>query len=264
MVSSENPVLPLELERETFELAAFLYPECMLTLVLVAQRVRTWIHPMLFRTFSIHDGTRTGFSRLSLSTVAKLVKFDPLALDYTRNVCFNNVNIPGVAADFIYRCDRIVNLAFIGRIEIQYPEIILEDHPLERLCFSLTTFKNLFPFPDPFDGGHALFSCLTHLDIMDYRIDGWLTWSGLAQMPRLTHLSSIYASMTAPIVQGILKHCKRLEVLVFMYDSQARLEGAQAALQLTDDPRFVMLVVEDRLADWEAGTRGRRRPLGRG
>ncbi|KAJ6480418.1 hypothetical protein C8R45DRAFT_1155492 [Mycena sanguinolenta] len=255
MDSPETLALPMDLEREIFELAAFLYPECMLTLVLVAQRVRIWIQPMLFRTLSIHDGTPTGFSRLPLSTVAKLVKFHPSALDYTRNVCFN-VHIPGVAADLIYRCERIVNLAFIGRIEIQYPEIILEDHPLERLSFALTAFKDLFPFPDPFDGSNPLFSHITHLDILDLRIDGWRTWSGLAQMPKLTHLASFQAAMSASVVQGVLKHCKRLEVLVFVYNSQAQLEGAHASAQLTDDPRFVMLVVDDRLVDWEVGARG--------
>jgi hypothetical protein len=35
-------MLPVELEREIFELAAFLHPECMPMLVLVAQRVKSW------------------------------------------------------------------------------------------------------------------------------------------------------------------------------------------------------------------------------
>jgi hypothetical protein len=64
--------------------------------------------------------------------------------------------------------------------------------------------------------------------------------------------------MSDSVVQGILKHCKVLEVLVFLYSSQMALEDGQMRLEHLhiDDHRFVRLVVEDRLTDWETGAGG--------
>ncbi|KAJ7266455.1 hypothetical protein B0H12DRAFT_1099634 [Mycena haematopus] len=186
--------------------------------------------------------------------VAKLVKFHPLALEHTRHVCFMNVYIPDVLGDFLSRCEGIVNLAVINA-RVQHPELFLEAQPLQRLSFPLATLQQLFPWPNPFDGSHPIFSRITHLDILDNRINDWRTWSGLAHIPQLTHLSS-HDVMSDSVVQGVLKQCKRLEVLIFVYSSQARLDGDQAHARLTDDPRFVMLVVEDRLVDWETGSSG--------
>ncbi|KAF7378178.1 hypothetical protein MSAN_00242300 [Mycena sanguinolenta] len=183
MDSSESPRLPMDLEREIFELAAFLHPQCTLSLVLVAQRVKIWIDPMRFRTLSIHDGW-SGFSRLPLFTVTKLVKFYPQALDHTRNVFFN-IHYPlDVAADFLSRCESVVNLAFIGPMRMQHPELVLEDHPLERLSFPLTAFQQLFPYPDPFDGSHSIFSRITLRELKA------LQWSALKALrcSAVTHL----------------------------------------------------------------------------
>jgi hypothetical protein len=47
-----------------------------------------------------------------------------------------------------------------------------------------------------------------------------------------------------------------LEVLVFLYSSQTALEDGQVRLEHIDDPRFVRLVVEDRLTNWEKAARG--------
>ena len=42
LYGTPNPTLPPELEREIFELAATTYPECALSLVLVAHRALIW------------------------------------------------------------------------------------------------------------------------------------------------------------------------------------------------------------------------------
>ncbi|KAJ7940066.1 hypothetical protein B0H13DRAFT_2300130 [Mycena leptocephala] len=44
---------PTELEKEIFELTASIHPRSIPTLLLVAQRVRTWIQPLLHRVLSI-------------------------------------------------------------------------------------------------------------------------------------------------------------------------------------------------------------------
>jgi hypothetical protein len=41
-MDSADGLLPVELERNIFELAAFLHPECALALMMVAQRAQIW------------------------------------------------------------------------------------------------------------------------------------------------------------------------------------------------------------------------------
>ncbi|KAJ7488941.1 hypothetical protein FB451DRAFT_1223325 [Mycena latifolia] len=57
MESSENssPFFPLELERDIFETAAYLYPETIPNLLLVAKRVHEWIERIKYRTVTF-DG----------------------------------------------------------------------------------------------------------------------------------------------------------------------------------------------------------------
>ncbi|KAJ7879703.1 hypothetical protein B0H13DRAFT_1571256, partial [Mycena leptocephala] len=47
------PLLPPELERIIFELAAFVNPASMPSLLLVAPRVKIWIEPLLYETLII-------------------------------------------------------------------------------------------------------------------------------------------------------------------------------------------------------------------
>jgi hypothetical protein len=159
-----------------------------------------------------------------------------------------------VIADFLPRCANIVDIAYMQQW-VRARKSLLDAPPLQRLSCILQGLRPIFPWPDPFDGGHPFFSRITHLDICDRQITDWRTWSGLAQIPHLTHLSTS-ALMSDSVVQGILKHCKVLEVLVFLYSSQTALEDGQVRLEHIDDLRFVRLVVEDRLTDWETAAQG--------
>ncbi|KAF7368607.1 hypothetical protein MVEN_00184600 [Mycena venus] len=252
-------LLPVELEREIFELTAFLHPECMLALVLVARRVKIWIKPMLYQTISVHQHMfKCEFSRLPLRAVAKLITSQPVALRYhTRHICFAGVQMSEMVVDLLSRCGVAENLAFIKTPCPAALLPILGALPLQRLSLALSHSFQLFPWPNPFDGRHSIFSQLTHLDILDphVEIDEWRTWSGLAQIPRLTHLST-RTHMSESVLHGVLQHCKLLQVLVWVYGIQELLDENRARAELTDDPRFVTLVSGELLLDWEAGARG--------
>ncbi|KAJ7134005.1 hypothetical protein C8R43DRAFT_639224 [Mycena crocata] len=47
------PLLPPELEREIFEMAAHIRPIGILRLMLVASRVKIWLEPLLYRTIAL-------------------------------------------------------------------------------------------------------------------------------------------------------------------------------------------------------------------
>jgi hypothetical protein len=160
--------------------------------------------------------------------------------------------------DLLSRCGVLDNLAFIKTYLGSAALLpILGALPLRHLSLALRQSFQLFPWPNPFDGGHSLFSQITRLGILDkqVQVDDRRTWSGLAQIPRLTHLSAL-SYMSESVSHGVLKHCKFLEVLVFVCNDQEQFDQNQARAELTDDPRFVMLVVTDRLSDWEMGARG--------
>ncbi|KAJ7333312.1 hypothetical protein DFH08DRAFT_966146 [Mycena albidolilacea] len=70
-------------------------------------------------------------------------------------------------------------------------------------------------------------------------------------LPRCANIVDIAYMQQWHYVQGILKPCKVLKVLVFLYSSQTALEDGQVQLEHIDDPRFVRLVIEDHLTDWE-------------
>ncbi|KAF8149386.1 hypothetical protein B0H34DRAFT_802388 [Crassisporium funariophilum] len=48
--------LPVELEREIFEIAASAYPSCTAQLVRVAKRVQVWLTPELHRVLRSNEG----------------------------------------------------------------------------------------------------------------------------------------------------------------------------------------------------------------
>ncbi|KAJ7843660.1 hypothetical protein B0H14DRAFT_1011672 [Mycena olivaceomarginata] len=252
-------LLPAELQRQVFELAAFLHPECLLELVLVAWRIKEWMQPLLYRTLSIHPRiVQSEFPRLSLGAVAKLSTSQPDALRaHTRHICFVDFRPDDVApaADFLALCPVTVDLAFIDTPWwVAYPDM-LGTLPLQRFAFCPYSLDRELR-PAPFDGTRAIFSEVTHLDIVDWEFAHWSDWSGLAQMLKLTHLSTAHP-MSRAVVLGILEHCELLEVLVLRYRAQWRLDEDHKSAVVTEDPRFVMLVVEDHLAEWKSGGAGR-------
>ncbi|KAJ6558035.1 hypothetical protein B0H19DRAFT_1149558 [Mycena capillaripes] len=250
--------LPVELEREIFERAAFLYPECMPQLLLVAQRAKTWIQPVMYQVLSIHPhGQRTSLFRLPLRTLARLVTVSPKCLrDYTRHVCFVEMPHVDFVTDLLSRCEATVNIAFVNPTPGSHVHLlpIFSTLPLQRLSANL---RQLFTSEKAADFAHPLFSRITHLDILDFwQSDDWWDWAGLAQTPQLTHLSS-HSRMPDSTIHGVLKHCRLLEVLVILYPSHSGLEiDVLSRGSISEDPRFVRLVVTDRLEDWETGARG--------
>ncbi|KAJ6505191.1 hypothetical protein C8R45DRAFT_1090930 [Mycena sanguinolenta] len=98
-----------------------------------------------------------------------------------------------VITEFVSLCSGTVDIALISpaNSDSNHPDLstLRRTQPLRRLSFTLKSLKQLFPYPDPLDGGHPLFSCITHLRILDWVCE-WRTWSGLAQIPHLTHVSA--------------------------------------------------------------------------
>lgn len=210
----EDRRLPGELEKEIFELAAFLHLGCMQALLLVARRVKTYsagflplhlrIEPLMYQVVStLFNGRRAEFFRLPMRSFDKLMSVNPaLVRNHTRHVCF--VNMPrqeDVVLDFLSRCGATVNVAFMPG---------LETLPLQRL--SVNPHQLL---KGPVDFSHPLFSRITHLDILAWRSNGWEGWSGLAQISQRIHLP-FPITVSNSTIHRALQHGLLVEVLVIV------------------------------------------------
>ncbi|KAJ7021969.1 hypothetical protein C8F04DRAFT_1139394 [Mycena alexandri] len=247
--------LPTELEREIFECAALLAPECMPKLLLVGRRVKIWIEPLMYRILSIHPLQQRTVIRRTLKGLLKAMQVKPLAFfrQHVRNVCFvrndNAKDIWGVLST----CTGTVNLALFNADVDSTLLPALAKLRLQRLSAVL---GDLFSTRSAPDFAHPLFANLTHLDVLDKRDGGWAGWVGLPTLPRLTHLS-FNDDISNSVCEGALEHCTQLRVLVIVWANHTTMQAdPYDRTALAEDPRFVMIVVNQYLRDWEAGAAG--------
>ncbi|KAJ7142731.1 hypothetical protein C8R44DRAFT_974319 [Mycena epipterygia] len=154
-------------------------------------------------------------------------------------------------------CDATVNLLLLRGSPNLLPRVGVL--PLQRL-FIFPPY--LCSSPAGPDLSHPAFTSITHLDLYGAPGSGaanevWEAWSKLAEMPCLTHLSSYNNSFDLNFCHGILLHCKSLEALAIFFSNATILRAfAPSYATIATDPRFVMLVVMNRLRDWEMGAKG--------
>ncbi|KAJ6585702.1 hypothetical protein B0H19DRAFT_1110536 [Mycena capillaripes] len=250
----QNAKLPAELEMQIFTLAASLHPRSIPTLVLVAQRVKLWTEPLLYRAFVVFYDESFGNScplRRTYDVFRQMLQSKPAAAaEHVRNLCIASV-IPAPELEEIFStCSSTSTLAMIFSELV--PELLpaVARMPLQRLSVLL---QSMFGEAST-DFGHPIFSRLTHLDIHDYLTeDRWTPWSGISLLPCLTHVSFRGCSVKS-IFEGILTHCRNIQVLALVV-SVADLGCARLGT-VTRDFRFVVIVVKDFLEDWEQGALG--------
>ncbi|KAF8124257.1 hypothetical protein K438DRAFT_1051671 [Mycena galopus ATCC 62051] len=262
----DPPKFPPELEREIFELKAFLDPRSMLTLLLVAQRVRTWIEPLLYRVLSINHlaGHELPWEqppadttyRHSFKAMRKMVLSRPAALlrDNVRHIRFPGACPPIVVDKMLRFCPGAIDVV---TTLVRYPTfaLLLAQLPLQRLVVC---------WDAPLNRTCPKLIQLTHLEIRDWpHGDRWDAWSGLALLPRLTHLAFHDIDTMIPIFLGALQHCGSLQVLVMSCACQAHFDMSMRTLErygdnITADLRFVMFLLENYYhdEDWEERARG--------
>ncbi|KAJ7738725.1 hypothetical protein B0H16DRAFT_1465578 [Mycena metata] len=162
---------------------------------------------------------------------------------------------PESIAHVLAVCSEITNLAFRDLMGGPTLLPILDPLLLQRL--SIAPYRLFFGM-ERMVFTRPLFSRITHLDILDWHEEGWAIWSGLAQMPCLTHLSFSYHDFTPyRTCRDILQNCKALEVLAVLCAAEEMLPRfLEQGRDLDSDPRFVVVVVQDDLLDWEIGAQG--------
>ncbi|KAJ6564160.1 hypothetical protein B0H19DRAFT_1140452 [Mycena capillaripes] len=241
-----DPPLPAELERLIFELAASSSPKSMPALLLIAQRVKIWIEPLLYEVLTLNPAR---IARLAPIFSTKPASF----FRCVRHIYFWGASTADIAR-ILSMCDAVINVAVldVGRIPI-----ILETLPLERIAVS----PRPYPRPISTDSYHPVLGGITHLDILGWPDRDWEAWQGLALLPCLTHLSFGTSPSYVPVTiyRGVLAHCRTLKVLAVLYPSQTLCDRffCGPVVEFESDPRFVAVLMTSTFTEeWETGARG--------
>ncbi|KAJ7489102.1 hypothetical protein FB451DRAFT_682670 [Mycena latifolia] len=199
-----TPTLPLELEREVFEVVARLHPQMAPTLMRVARRVLVWIEPMVYETLIFDRRALHPSFLLALKTKsAGFLHVRNLLLGTKLRLAPDESNL------LLSACSGVVNLAIL------WPHHSMLRHlsvmKLQRLTVD---FKSLF-YPRDINFAQPLFSTVTHLEIVETAMEEHLSGpSGPASLPELTHLTVFHGSRS--VVCSLLLSCKKLQILIHL------------------------------------------------
>ncbi|KAF7368833.1 hypothetical protein MVEN_00208500 [Mycena venus] len=264
-MSTTGPRLPVELERKVFEIAAAFHPGSIAAFLLVAQRVRIWLEPLLYETLSVsqyyddekfrwvHSHHPFGYYWGDLERLKSAQFFH----DNVRHLHLYQRNGDAATEKFltgiILRCGSVTDLAldFSG---LSMPQAVIAGLPLQRLSINSEWMtrheKAAFSW--------SSFTHLTHLNIIDWHGDTWdLAWSWLALLPCLTHLSFYDDMIPDDLCLGALKHCRLIEVLAIVWPTQGITRIQPVSPALRTEPRFVVVgICGQHKEDWERGARG--------
>ncbi|KAJ6471071.1 hypothetical protein C8R47DRAFT_1147785 [Mycena vitilis] len=250
------PVLPTDLEREIFEFSAVRCPRSIPRLVLVAQRVKTWIEPMLYRTLSVVESTYRSQDTQNLRIeVDAALHSKPASFlrSHVRHVALSEIRTD-MAASILSVCTKTTSLAIFQTRATPALLPLIAPMPLSRLSVGLADLFGLLTV----DFGHPIFARLTHLDVFEAGWDSDHMVSALSGLPCLTHLSlNPDPNETTPRVQDILASCNLLQVLVILFPNEDDMRDVGDEYTcFSHDLRFVTMVVDHYLEDWESGQTG--------
>ncbi|KAJ6476353.1 hypothetical protein C8R45DRAFT_377588 [Mycena sanguinolenta] len=251
------PVLPPELEREIFEVAAGLDFNTIPSLLRVARHVLEWVEPFLYRVVVINDSAKAEAYHLTLLLKPHLLANNLQHLFLAGFTCFSRWPEKDVHVLLQLCAPRLLSLAVFAPLQQQrlipsFSHItqlrrwagILEDFDFASRGYSA---KRILP----------AFLTVTHMDIFDYFTDEneEVICAGLEALPCLTHLclSGSPLTETLGLIPRILAQCVHLRVLVLKKRPREEIAGDLP----TVDVRFVISTRDSKNEiDWEVGARG--------
>ncbi|KAJ7602246.1 hypothetical protein DFH06DRAFT_369329 [Mycena polygramma] len=243
-----DPRLPPELECIIFEIAALTSPRSIPELMRVAQRVKAWVEPILYR---VVEGFPLIPRDLLLRTIQKKSPTSSFFSSVVKHIYLDNP--PGAAPlqlsdveTILAACCRCSDL-FVAwsQASLQFVPVLNRLECLRRLTIDL---RSLFDFT-PIDCTQPFLRNLTHLELLDsYELSGHP--AGLALLPHLTHLAFNDAIPTAAALHAGLQTNTHLQCLIFFSEEPMEPEA--------EDDRFVAIEQTDFQLDWIRGATGGR------
>ncbi|KAJ7364316.1 hypothetical protein DFH08DRAFT_838980 [Mycena albidolilacea] len=250
------PELPLELERQIFELA--FKPNSRdialkVTLCLVARRVQVWIDRIFYELVTISDEDR---GKRFLSLIQSNAK-PPDFFAVVKTLCLTYAVDDATACGILAACNRVESLACWVETDAPQLPLLISQLPLHRLSIRMDHFLRI-PFGAP---PSSYLSDLTHIELRRWDPSHL---SQLVHLPRLTHVclpSRDYSQIRVGYTETVCSSCPRLQVLIILCDSTI-VDWVEATLPLSAkaDHRVVVqakLIREELREDWEGSYFGR-------
>ncbi|TFK62049.1 hypothetical protein BDN72DRAFT_863126 [Pluteus cervinus] len=215
--SDQHPILPVELEREIFTLAASTHVRTCCTLALVARRAYIWLQAMLYEVKAFKTNGLKDNKKHTLARLCKALYPAPKRAHLIRSLLLGYSVQPQDLKYTLALCDSVENLALWSANT--GPELLpyLERMPLKRLSIGII---QLFGYLPPNFHVSMIFDKVTHLELRE-PCNSWNRWRSLAQLPELTHLR-LNPPYDLNLVQRVLVECPKLQVLELMGDSLVR------------------------------------------
>ncbi|KAJ7430211.1 hypothetical protein B0H11DRAFT_2138202 [Mycena galericulata] len=260
---SRQRAFPVELERVIFEIAARDWPVAIPSLMLVAQRVKQWVEPLLYRVIILSSQKSAfhlhGFPRLTVGFLLRVIQEKPPGFlrDSVRHVFVRHLfrgdtdtawhprRVENPALDAILAaCTGVADL-FLGFGVSATREVLGAMSCLRRLTLEIDLLFDGYPV----NFMHPLFRNITHLEVLDSASVRESAWPAIASIPNLTHLAFCDPAF-CPIFASVLRTSSRMQCLIFLCADKVQME------EMPEDPRFVVSGKVDFDADWQNGSRG--------
>ncbi|KAF7350263.1 hypothetical protein MVEN_01330100 [Mycena venus] len=238
-----NPILPRELERMIFEIAALARLTSIPTLILVAARVKEWVEPILYRVVLIEvmfARPLLGFPIFSGSIMAKAMEIKPQAFlrNSVKSLCLEYHTVFSLVQTILTTCTRISNL-FMGYRPYSHLNALGALECLRRLAVPFRDVRRSLPL----EGPHPLFRNVTHLELLSTlpgpvpHRDILAITASLPLMPHLTHVA-FHTAPKDPAFYTALHANERLQCIVFRLNFAAASDVGNTQ-GFADDIRFV-------------------------
>ncbi|KAJ7610114.1 hypothetical protein FB45DRAFT_1066314 [Roridomyces roridus] len=257
MAQPAPSTLPLEIEREIFEQAAYTDPLCVPKLMLVAWRVKIWVEPFLYRILMLEDTTWDTTAKCyplvddpGLSRASTIPPH--IFKNSVRNLWLNWLP-HDVAEYFISAATGVENLWVSIRFNptgsLLHAIGSVSPKRLHTYLHDLLALEDLLTLP--------ILSRLTHIEVLSASTDKHAEiWQVVAQIRTLTHLAFHEDdSEFLDLCPSLLGACTTLRVLLYITDPHDFESGEDFPVlcDLREDLRFVQMRHEDDARDWRTG-----------
>ncbi|KAJ7465376.1 hypothetical protein B0H11DRAFT_2240186 [Mycena galericulata] len=249
-----DPRLPPELEHAIFEISALSWPIAIPNLMLVAQRVKIWVEPILYRIVFLSEGEPPpveGFPRFTFETFLQAIDQKPPEFfkSAVRHLFLDDPHYRdgGRTLDSILTsCTSITSLFAWTALAVHLSAL----NALDSLHHLAVNIVDLFG-PNP-TGCFAqpLFYNITHLELLDFPAEHLPdAAASLSLIPRLTHFACGQSILCGGLCD-VLHSCAHLACIVLLLVHPMDRIDMKAAGPLLEEMLFVIIYQLDFKVDW--------------
>ncbi|KAJ7493005.1 hypothetical protein B0H11DRAFT_2228333 [Mycena galericulata] len=246
-----DPRLPPELEHAIFEISALSWPIAIPNLMLVAQRVKIWVEPILYRIVFLSDGEAPpveGFPRFTSETFLQAIdRKPPEFFKYAvRYLFLYDPEEVRTLDSILAACTGIASLFALSGLAGHLSAL----NALDSLRHLAVNIVDLFG-PNPTGCFvQPLFYNITHLELLDFPSEHLPdAAASLSLIPHLTHFA-FGESILCGGLCDVLHSCAHLACIVLLLVDPMDSGDIRAAGPLLEDVIFVVIYQLDFKVDW--------------